>query len=279
MSQTKTIDELNQQLAAATVALDQALEAGADTTEARYTIGVLENEIAAVVRRQREEQVEAEREQQAAIAAAAAELAEQTHAAIEAATEVPGLEDLAGETLATVARDPQIDVAAAAVARARATLVRAEAEYRPHAERVATLQQRILGKLAAIDAISARRIAGDERATDASELDMLRADNASINALLTNAKNAVAAADQRPAARAALSAAEQALGLAHKQADFEAAKERVRQVDLILVKLFGVMVETGRAAGKSSPWSEYQASPGLKRAVTGAIVPGFRGSF
>ncbi|WP_428828031.1 hypothetical protein ACLIKD_08905 [Azonexus sp. IMCC34842] len=273
------IEHLTEQLDAARAALNAALSAGGDTTESRYQIGVIESEIAAIVRRQREERVEAEREQQAAIAAAAAELAEQAHTAVEAATEVPGLEDLAGETLAPVARDPQIDVAAAAVVRARATLVRAESECRPHAERVATLQQRIRDKLAAIDSVSARRIAGDERGGDAAELDMLRKDAGALDALLTDAKAAATAADQRPAARAALSAADQALSQAHNRVAYETAKERVRQVDLILVKLFGVMVETGRAAGKSSPWSEYQASPGLKRVVTGAIVPGFRGSF
>ncbi len=279
MSQTKTIDELNEQLAAATTALDQALESGADTTEARYTIGVLENEIAAVVRRQREEHAAAERVQQAAIEEAAVAAAEQAHKAVEAAAVVPGLEGLAGEPLPALERNPQIDIATREIARCRVALERAEAEVKPYAEKVAGLQQRIKDKLTAIDEITSRRIAGDERAGDAGDLDMLRKDNAGLDALLTAAKEEAAAADNRPSARAALQAAEAALAMAHKSADYDAALARVQQAEAVLLEAFGKMVRAGRDAGHNSPWSRWAPSPNLRRAVTGQLVQGASNPF
>lgn len=61
MSQTNTIEQLNEQLAAANAALEEVLASSGDTTAPRYQIGLIEAEIAAAVRRQREEQAEAER--------------------------------------------------------------------------------------------------------------------------------------------------------------------------------------------------------------------------
>lgn len=276
MSQSNTIEQLKEQLADANKALDLALEAGADTTEARYAIGVLENEIAAVVRRQREERAEAERAQQASIEETAAAAAEQAHKAVETAAAVPGLKELSGEPLPALERNPQIDIAAREVARCRVALERAEAAVKPHAEKVAGLQQRIKAKLTAIDEITARRIAGDERAGDAGHLDMLRKDNAGLDALLAAAKVEATAADQRPAARAALQAAEAALIMAHKQTAHEAARKRLAEAERVYLAAWNNMAETGRAIGKHSPWSECPASNEMKRAVTGSLV-GMRG--
>jgi hypothetical protein len=208
---------------------------------------------------------------------AAAELSSQTHVAIDAAAAVEGLAELSGESLPPVARDPQIDAAAAAVARARVALERAEDEYRPHAGKVAQLQQRIREKLARIDAISGRRLSGDERAGDAAELDMLRKDAAALNALYDEAKNAASAQDRRPAAREGLNQAVMELDRAQKRAAFETSVVRVKQAEKVFMDAWLQMVELGRAGGNFSPWSAFQPSPTTRRAVTGEIVSGFRG--
>lgn len=276
MSQPNTIEQLNEQLAAANAALEEALASGGDTTASRYTIGLIEAEIAAAVRRQREERAEAERAQQASMEEAAAAAAEQAHKAVETAAAVPGLKELSGEPLPALERNPQIDIAAREIARCRAALERAEAAVKPYAEKVAGLQQRLKAKLTAIDEIAARRIAGDERAGDASDLDMLRKDNAGLDALLTAAKDEATGADQRPAARAALQAAEAALIMAHKQTAHEAARKRLAEAERVYLAAWNNMAETGRAIGKHSPWSECPASNDMRRAVTGSVV-GMRG--
>jgi len=270
------LSALNEQLATANAALEKALASGGDTTDVRYQIGLIEAEIAAAVRRQREEQAEAERAEQAAVEEAAAAAAEQAHKAVEAAAVVPGLEDVAGEPLPALERNPQIDLAAREVARCRVALERAEAAMKPHAEKVAGLQQRIKSKLTAIDETTARRIAGDERAGDASDLDMLRKDNAGLDALLTAAKGEASAADQRPAARAALQAAEAALIAVQKQIAYESARQRLADAERVYLAAWSNAAETGRAIGKHSPWLEFPASPEMRRAVTGSVV-GMRG--
>lgn len=58
MSQPNTIEQLNEQLATANAALEEALENGGDSTAPRYQIGLIEAEIAATVRRRREEKAE-----------------------------------------------------------------------------------------------------------------------------------------------------------------------------------------------------------------------------
>ena len=273
------IEELNQQLAAARADLDAALAAGEDTTAARYAVAHCENEIAAHLRAERERRATEEREQAAKIERAAAEVAAQAHAAVEAAGSVQGLAELTGEPLPDLARDPQIDAFAAAVARARIALERAESEHAPHAERVENLRRRVAEKLAAIDAITNRRLEGDERAGDAAELELLRADAAALDSMYADAKLAAATEDRRPAARAAVHQAEVQLGQAQKRAAFHVSLARVRQVEQVFLEAFAGLVRAGREAGVGSPWSSYQASPDLRRAVTGQLIPGSSNPF
>lgn len=270
MSQSN-IEQLNEQLTAANAALDEALASGADTTAVRYTIGQLEAEIAAVVRRQREEQAEAERAEQAAIAAVAAELAAQTHSATVAAVDVPGLSDLAGE-LNEVQEDPEIAWAARDVAKARAALAQAETSHKPLVEKASNYGARLAEKRAASDAIRARRVAGDERDGDGAELAVLQDDIRALTELHNAALSAAAAQDGRPAARAAVTQAESLLEGRRKRLAFDAARARLLEAERVYLAAWNIMAETGRAIGKHSPWSECPASNEMKRAVTGSLV-------
>lgn len=279
MSQTNTIEQLNEQLAAANTALEEALESGEDSTAPRYQIGLIEAEIAAAVRRQREEKAEAERVERAAIAEAAAEVAAQTHDAMVVAVEVPGLAELAGTPLPAVTQDPAIEAAAREVARCRAALSAADTALKPIATQAEMLAGRLSEKRTAIDAIKARRLAGDERAGDAAELAMLQADSETLQLLADDARLKVQAADTRAVARAALATAEQQLEHARRQAEYRAALARVELAQEVFLDAFGVMVRAGRAAGQSSPWAAYKASPNLVRAVTGQLVAGASNPF
>lgn len=279
MSQPNTIEQLNEQLAAANTALEEALENGGDSTVPRYQIGLIEAEIAAAVRRQREEKAEAERVERAAIAEAAAEVATQTHDAAVVAVEVPGLAELAGSPLPAVTQDPAIEAAAREVARCRATLSAAETTLKPIADQAERLAGRLNEKRAAIEAIKARRLAGEERPSDAAEMALLQADIDALQLLVDDARLKAQSADSRQQARAALDTAEQQLEQARRQAEYRAALARVELAQEVFLDAFGVMVRAGRAAGQSSPWAAYKASPNLVRAVTGQIVAGASNPF
>lgn len=271
------LKELQEHLSAARAALTEALTAGADTAEHRQTVARLEGEVAAADQADRQAIAAAAREDATRADQAGAAFADESHAAIEAAVDVPGLAELAGAELPPLERDARVEAAARAVARCRAALEKAEAEHRPHSERVASLQDLVRTKLAAIEGIVSRRREGDERDTDANDLAMLRDDAGELEGLLGEAKIAAAEADTRPAARAALNSAETELQRAQKKAAHIAALERVRQVEAMFVDVWRRMVELGRAAGEGSPWSSYQATPEMRRAVTGQITAGFRG--
>lgn len=279
MSQSNTIEQLNEQLAAANAELEDALASGADTTAIRYTIGQLEAEIAATVRRRREEQAEAERVKHAAIDESAAELAAETHAAVDAAVVVPGLVELSGEPLPAVPQDPAIEAAAREVTRCRAALSAAETALKPIAAQAEMLAGRLSEKRTAISAIKTRRLSGDERAGDAAELALLQADSETLQLLADDARLKVQAADIRAAARAALANAEQQLEQARRQAEYRSALERVSQAETVFLETYRVMVRAGRAAGHSSPWSAFKASPNMVRAVTGQLLPGASNPF
>lgn len=279
MSQTNTIEQLNEQLATANAALEEALKNGGDSTAPRYQIGLIEAEIAAAVRRRREEKAEAERVERAAIAQAAAEVATQTHDAAVVAIEVPRLAELAGTPLPAVTQDPAIEAAAREVARCRAAMSAAETALKPIADQAQLLTGRLNEKRASMEAIKARRLSGDEQPTDAAEMALLLADIDALQLLVDDARMKAQSADSRQQARAALATAEQQLEQARRQVEYRAALARVELAQEVFLDAFGVMVRAGRAAGQSSPWAAYKASPNLVRAVTGQIVAGASNPF
>lgn len=275
----QTIEKLNDELAAARAELTQALIAGSDTASIRAQIAKIEDDISKVENQLAEASAEIDRIEVAAVEKAGTELADQTHEAIVAGALVEGLEAFSDEPLPSVARNPQLDHIARLVAKATSDLAKAESEYMQHAEKLKALTSRLDEKKAAIETIKQRRYAGDERSTDAAEVALLQADADAISQLVADAKQEASNADRRQAARDALAAGNAELDRLQKQAVFEASRARVHHAQELFVAAWRQMVEHGRAVGQHSPWQAYQASPEMKRAVTGAIIPGYRGGF
>lgn len=275
----QTIENLADELAAARAELTQALVDGVDTASIRGQIAKIEADISRVESQLAEAAVEIVRLEAEAVEKASAELADQTHEAIVASANIEGLEAFAEEQLPLVARDPQLDHIARLVAKAKADLSKAEAEYGPFDERLKALTVRLNEKTAAIEAIKQRRLAGDERETDAAEATLLQADADAISQLVSAARQAANNADRRQAARDALAAANADLGQLQAKASFEATKARVTQAEALFVRAWMQMVEHSKALGNRSPWGIYQPTPEMRRAVTGQIVHGYRGGF
>ena len=246
MAKKKTLPELTAALGEARAALADALLDGAGTEEPRRRIAEIEGEIAAL-EAEAAAKADAERaEATAKIEAAALELAAEQQAAVVAAVEVPGLEEVVGEPLPQPEPDSAVESASRYVARCRAALAQAEAEHKPFADEVEALRARMSAKIAACDAIRTRRSAGDERAS---------------------------AADHRAEVRAALQAAEAQLAGARSKAAFAVALTRLRMAEDAYLNAFRTVVHTGRACGESSPWLRYKPSADLVRAATGQILP------
>lgn len=276
MSQANTLEQLNAQLSTANAALEEALASGGDSTAPRYQIGLIEAEIAAAVRRQREEKAEAERAQQTAITEAAAEVATRMQDAAVAAVEVPGLAELAGAPLPAVPQDPAIEAAAREVARCRAALSTAETALKPIADQTQRLTGRLNEKRSTVEAIKARRLSGDEQPTDAAEMEMLKADIDALQLMVDDARLKAQSADGRQQARAALAQAEAHLEMCRKSLAFEVARKSLAEAERVYLAAWNNAAEAGRAIGKHSPWLEFPASNDMRRAVTGSVV-GMRG--
>lgn len=266
MSQTET---LQAELSAEHVAFSETLADGGDTTPHRQRIADLEGQIAAVERQAREERAAASRAEAAAVEHAGAVVAAETHAAVEAASNVPCLAELTGEALPALAQDPAIDAAAREVARCRAHLERAGAELKPLQEQAAKLAARLAEKQASIDAIKRRRLAGDERAGDAAELLALTTDAESLLPMVADANAKVAAADARPTARAALANAEAALAHQQRLATLAAAKVRAELAERVLLDAAANARAAEKAVGAVHPNMTYAVSGDLRKLVVG----------
>jgi hypothetical protein len=273
------LNNLNGQLAQARADLAEALADGADTTPARYAVEFISNEIAAHERIAREAAAASQRAEVASVAEAAAELARQTQAAIAAGADVPGLAELSGEPLPAVELDPAITAACREVSRCQAALERACEDLRPRQTQAGRLSARLSEKQAALDAIKARRAAGDERSSDGADLMALSLDIESLQPLLADANSLVIAGDARPAARAALRDAEVALTRAHHRVAFRASLERLELAERCFLDAFGAFCRSGRACGEHSPWSVFKPDPNMRRAVTGQLLPGCTNPF
>lgn len=273
MAKKKTLPELTAALGEARAALADALLDGAGTEEPRRRIAEIEGEIAAL-EAEAAAKADAERaEATAKIEAAALEIAAEQQAAVVAAVEVPGLEEIVGEPLPQPEPDAAVESASRFVAQCRAALVQAQGEYQPLADEVEALRARMSAKLAACDAIRTRRSAGDERASDAAELALLTADAEALRTMVDQALQRASAGDHRAAAREALQAAEAQLASARSKAAFGIALTRLRMAEQAMIDAFRSVVHTGRACGEPSPWLHYRPSPDLVRVATGQILP------
>lgn len=273
MARKKTHEELTAALAEARAALADALLDGASTEEPRGRIAEIEAQIAAI-EAEAVAKAEAERAEEAVkVEAAALEIAAEQQAAVVAAVEVPGLEEIVGEPLPQPEPDAAVESASRFVAQCRAALVQAQGEYQTLADEVEALRARMSAKLAACDAIRTRRSAGDERASDAAELALLTADAEALRTMVDQALQRASAGDHRAAAREALQAAEAQLASAHSKAAFGIALTRLRMAEQVMIDAFRSVVHTGRACGEPSPWLHYRPSPDLVRVATGQILP------
>jgi len=272
MARKKTHEELTAALAEARAALADALLDGTGTEEPRRRIAEVEDEIAEI-EAEAAAKAEAERAEEAAkVEVAAVQLAAEQQAAVVAAVEVPGLEEVVGEPLPQPEPDPAVEGAARYVARCRAELARAQAEYKPFADEVEALRARQNEKLAAAEAIRTRRAAGDERTSDAAELALLTADVEALRTMVDQALQRASAADQRAPAREALQSAEAQLASARNNAALALALSRVKLAEDVFLQAFRALVLAGRACGQSSPWLHYRPSADLKFVATGQIV-------
>lgn len=269
---TQSIPALEEQLVAAQNALNDALANGADTSKHHRAIVRLEGQIAAAANAERAAVAEQSRIEAEAIEKVAIELSSGAYNEITARV---GLSPLATDSTALY-RCPEIDIAARIAAQAQFALSRAESEHSPQREKIDALRKRLNAKRASADAIHQRRLEGDEREGDAAELSLLQADAKALENLVNRAVEA-RTADNRPAARAALDSALSELERLKNQTVFRVLLDRVGELESVFVDAWRQMVEAGRVNGNLSPWSVYQASPEMKRAVTGQIVPGYRG--
>ena len=276
---SQTITDLENAIAEARTALLAALAAGDDTQPLRQQITTLETDLAALERAQAETAAAAADAEHAAIEQAAADLAAAAHTVVEQAADLPILAELTGEPLPALERDPALAAVACEVARCRAELAAAEATVQPLIEQAAKLGDRLAAKRADLAALQTRRATGDEHDGDAARLALLTADMALLEQLVHEANAQLAGADTRQSARTALAAAESELARTQAKTTHRATLERLKMAEEAFLSAFGAMVRAGRAAGHGSPWSEWQASPNLRRAVTGQIVSGVSNPF
>lgn len=255
------INDLNDQLAAARAALTAALVEGNDTTELRYSIGHIENELNAFIRIEREEQDRIAAEQ-------AAELAGLAHGEIDTAATFAGLEELNGEPLPAIDRSPEINHASRMIAVAQAKLAAAEARHKEQFAKVTKLAGRHSEKVTAIDAIKQRRIAGDEHAGDAAELALLATDAESLAGLVATARAEVI--DDRAMAREELAQAQQYLEQLKRQQTLAACKARAELAErLLLATASAAKTAAKSVGGVLHPSITWAPSPDLRKLVVG----------
>lgn len=269
------ITQLQEELQTARATLVQTLTDGRDTEAIRADIAEIEAELQAEQEKASQQAAAAASEARRAAREAGGQLADAVHADIEQTVSSPALVELAGD-LPPLPRVAEIDFAAQAVARAEAALAVASSAVAPHVAKVRDLQMKVDGKRREISELHSRRQAGETRSRDAAELELLRADLELLEKLAGEARAQLAAVDNRDECRADLQRANADLQRQKDQATFTAAKARVQQAEQAFMAAWQAMCVAGRSIGKHSPWSEWQASPDMRRAVTGAMVAGAR---
>lgn len=265
------INEVTAALELANKNLETALADGSDTTDARYLVVSLQQELEAFQRIAADEQARIEAEARAEADKQAAELASQVHKEIEAAATPGGLEELNGEPLPALDRNPEIDHASRMIAHAQAKLAAAQERYREQFVKVEKLETRKAEKLAAIDTIKQRRLAGDEQPNDAAELAMLSADAESISGLVTAARNEVV--DDRQIYREELAQANKYLAQIKQKETLAACKlraELAEEILLIAVMAAKIAAKTVFSSGTViHPSNAYRPSAELRKMVVG----------
>ncbi|MDR6855300.1 hypothetical protein [Variovorax guangxiensis] len=251
-------------------ALDGALFAGVDTTFARATLAAAREALAA-------EQAAAAQAESAAAAERAAAAQQAEAAAIDAAQEqiaeaIETIESAPGaERLPEPALPPMVALAAQQVARANAALARAQVPYREAVAARDALLARLKPKADELDAIRARRAAGDERPGDAATMHALGLDREDLDRLLAPLQAAVARAE--PAAeQQAVAAAEAALQAARRRAEIDGMADRVRQLEAHFVEQVRRLRLAAAERNMSNLGTHYTPSNQLRMVAAGGWV-------
>lgn len=271
-----TAQQINEQLKAARATLAAILRVGGDTAGEHDLIARLESDLAQAYQAEADAACEKADEQANAIADDAQDLADEAAASINVRATVPGLQELASEPLSAVPLSPAILAAAAHLAQVRAELSRVDEIYSPLKKDADGLAGRLADKRRLVDVIKARRAAGNEDKADAAELALLAAD---LEVLEPISAEAHRIAREAMPDRSALAAATGELTRAEAQATFEATRAVLVQAEAVFMRAWFSMVTAGKAADRTSPWSEWQATPDMRRAVTGQLIPGHKYNF
>ncbi len=262
------IHRIEQALQASREQLNVALANGEDTSSIRAAIADTAAELADARRAEAESRNAGQIAEANAVNAAATNLTTETQAVIEARSKVDGLAELAGEPLPALTQDPAIEQAAQAVARARAALDKALAAQRPLIAQAELVGGRLRAKQEALEALKARRLAGDDRKGDAEEAALLSADIADIKLLADDSRFKATAAEPDKE-RSVLEDALNNLVRVEQRAVFNAAHERVLQAEQLFLKAHQALVNAGVAVGERNPLSLFRASNDLRRITFG----------
>lgn len=271
-----TAQQIDEQLKAARDTLAAILRVGGDTAGEHDLIARLESDLAQAHQAEADAAREKADEQANAVADDAQDLASEAAASINARATVPGLQELASEPLPAVPLSPAILAASAHLAQVRAELRRADQVYLPLKQDADSLAERLADKRRAVDAIKARRAAGSENKADAAELQLLMAD---LEVLEPISAEAHRVAREAMPDRSELAVATGELTRAEAQATFEATRAVLVQAEAVFMNAWFSMLAAGKAAGQTSPWTSWQATPDMRRAVTGQLVPGHQHRF
>ncbi len=263
-------DSVVEALQLAEQALQDALLAGADTASARNALEAARAGVAAerdafdLAAREAADVADADARQ--AEAEAVAETNQQVAAAVATIKSAPG-----AEPLPMPAESPVI---AAAVLRVQQVTQMLDQAMVPHhaatAERNA-LRTRSQAKKAELDAIRARRAAGDEQPGDGATMHALSLDVEDLGKLLATADAAVAATAP-DALRQNLVEAESALAAARRRAELEGMVERVVALQAHFVAQVRALRLEAQRRGEMNLGSWFLPSEDLRKVSNGGWV-------
>lgn len=272
----KNAQQIEEHLNTARNTLAAILRVGGDTAAEHDLIASLEADLAHAEQSEADASTAQANEEARAVADDAMHIADEAAAAINARVTVPGLQELTSEPLPAVQPSHAIRAASARLAQVRAELRRADQVYLPLKQDADSLADRLAAKRRSVDAIKARRAAGSESKTDAAELQLLMAD---LEVLEPISAEAHRIAREAMPDRSALAVATGELTRAEAQSTFEATRAVLVQAEAVFMNAWFSMLTAGKAAGLTSPWSSWQATPDMRRAVTGQLVPGHQHRF
>lgn len=271
-SPSPSVASATEALLLAEQSLEEALTLGGDTSEARTSVQVAHDALAAAIAA----------EQQAADEAAAAERdaarqddADAVHEAEAAFVAVVSTVDAApgAEPLSAPVVPGLVLQALHQVQRSQRALAAAQAPYAAAAKDVAAVRARLNAKEAALAEIRGRRTSGDEQPGDSAEMAALAMDSEDLRRIaggLQAKVDAVAPAVQ--AAQQTVLDAQRDLAIAKSRAELDSMVDRVRAVETHFVAQVRGLRLAAQARGSHNLGSIYLASKQLRDVANGVGV-------